>query len=612
MSFRPISVLLAAHALFIAPVLAQEWELVWSDEFDYEGLPDDTKWDYDVGGHGWGNQESQYYTANREKNARVEDGMLIIEAHKEEYNGKPYTSARLVTRGVEDWTYGRIAVRARLPSGRGTWPAIWMLPTENPYGNGSWPDNGEIDIMEHVGYDPGQVHASIHTNKYNHLLGTQRGGTITVDDAEDEFHEYSLEWTPHQLDVFVDDTHYFQYLNDGEGWSSWPYDHPFHLLLNIAVGGTWGGAEGIDDSIFPQKFEFEWVRVYDRSVDPTVTMTISPAEPEEGVQLDLEAEVSDHPGEIDFVDFMQGGGVIERVFEPPYVHTIDDMPPGCFSISARVTDMRGRPVYSDTTDVSVGNDCAQASYVIAPHHIPGTVEAEWYDLGGGGTAYYDTDAANHGDGIRQDEGVDIQITNDTDGGHNVGWIESGEWLAYTIYVDRTGIYSVDARVASPGSGGSFSLLADGVNVTNTVSVPSTGGWQDFTTITIDDVELVGGIQELRFRVWGGGFNINRFAFHLETQTNIEEQEPRFGDSVEVWPNPFKDSARIGYDVPEPGTVVLTIYDVQGRLVTTLADHYHAAGRHYGEIRGVDLPAGVYFCRLQSARGVAVRPVLRLD
>src|SRR4026208_2586222 len=169
---------LAASLLFGALPAAKsssdQWRLVWSDEFDYNGLPDPKKWSYDVGGHGWGNKELQYYTERRKENARVENGKLIIEARRDSWEGHEYTSARLVTKGKGDWTYGRFEVKAKLPSGRGTWPAIWMLPTERSYGESYWPDNGEIDIMEHVGYDPDVVHGSAHTKAYYHSINTQK------------------------------------------------------------------------------------------------------------------------------------------------------------------------------------------------------------------------------------------------------------------------------------------------------------------------------------------------------------------------------------------------------------------------------------------------------
>ena len=251
-------------ALFIIPIFtySQFDILVWADEFNYSGLPDSTKWSYDVGGHGWGNQELQYYTSKRPENARVEEGKLIIEARKEAYLDNDYTSARLVTKNKGDWTYGRIEIRAKLPQGRGTWPALWMLPTEWIYGDGGWPDVGEIDIMEHVGYDEGVIHGTIHTHDYNHMDGTQQSGQITVEDAVDTFHVYAIEWSEDKIEWYVDGDKYFTYNNNGAGWTAWPFDHPFHLIMNIAVGGTWGGAEGVDNTIFPQKLEVDYVRVY--------------------------------------------------------------------------------------------------------------------------------------------------------------------------------------------------------------------------------------------------------------------------------------------------------------------------------------------------------------
>jgi beta-glucanase (GH16 family) len=233
----------------------------WSDEFDYTGLPDSTHWSYDTGGNGWGNNEWQFYTSKRSENARVENGTLIIEARREPFEGREYTSARLVTRGKGDWKYGRIDVRARLPKGRGTWPAIWMLASTEPL---AWPDDGEIDIMEHVGFDQGLIHATVHTKKYNHVIGTQRGDTMRVNDCSEKFHVYSVQWDSATVRMFVDSTVYFTYPNEHSGYDAWPFDNPMHLLLNIAVGGNWGGAKGVDTTIWPQRMEVDYVRVYGR------------------------------------------------------------------------------------------------------------------------------------------------------------------------------------------------------------------------------------------------------------------------------------------------------------------------------------------------------------
>ncbi|HLO57504.1 MAG TPA: glycoside hydrolase family 16 protein [Bacteroidales bacterium] len=240
------------------------WKLVWSDEFDYTGLPDSTKWSYDIGGHGWGNQEREYYTGSRLENARVENGVLIIEARKEKMDTNQYTSARLISKGKQEWTYGRFEIRAKLPKGVGTWPAIWMMPAKQSYSDAFWPDNGEIDIMEHVGFNPGFIHASTHCKKYNWPAGTQRTDTIFMKDVSDAFHNYILEWGPDTMQIFLDDKLYFTSTNDRTGWEAWPFDKPFYLILNIAIGGGWGGQKGIDDSIWPQRMELEYVRVYEK------------------------------------------------------------------------------------------------------------------------------------------------------------------------------------------------------------------------------------------------------------------------------------------------------------------------------------------------------------
>ena len=245
------------------PPVDKNWKFettpVWADEFDVAGVPNTTKWGYDLGGSGWGNNELQYYT-DALANAKVENGKLVITAIKENVGGKNYTSARLVSKNKGDFLYGRIETRAKLPSGRGTWPAIWMLPTDWAYGG--WPKSGEIDIMEHVGYDPNNVVMSVHTDAYNHGIGTQKSATKLIPTAMSEFHNYRVDWTPYAVRGYIDDQLVFTFINEGKGYSTWPFDKRFHLLLNLAVGGNWGGAQGVDDTIFPAVFEIDYVRVY--------------------------------------------------------------------------------------------------------------------------------------------------------------------------------------------------------------------------------------------------------------------------------------------------------------------------------------------------------------
>ena len=247
-----------------APGVPAGWKLVWADEFNVDGLPDPAKWQYDVAFNkaGWFNRELQYYAFARPANSRVADGKLSITARKEklsdapDHGGQAYSSARLYTRGKADWTYGYFEIRARLPCGLGTWPAIWMLGQQ-----GSWPLLGEIDIMEHVGKKKGEVLGTVHTAAFNHTIGTQKGATIEVPDACDAFHNYQLRWDAEQIAIGVDGKYYFQFVNPKDGdQKKWPFSAPQYLLLNLAIGGDLGGP--VDNAIFPVTMEVDYVRVY--------------------------------------------------------------------------------------------------------------------------------------------------------------------------------------------------------------------------------------------------------------------------------------------------------------------------------------------------------------
>ena len=242
------------------------WALVWNDEFDGPALNLE-KWSYEIGGHGWGNNELQYYSDD-DSTAFIQDGKLVIRADLvpqgtgSSDNLRYFSSARLRTSGKGDWRYGRIEVKAKLALGQGIWPAIWMLPTDWMYG--VWPESGEIDIMEHVGYDPGRVHGSIHTGSYNHKINTQRGGSKLLDKISSKFYVYAIEWYEDRIDFLIDDAKYFSFQNDGKNdFNTWPFNQRFHLLINIAVGGDWPGSPD-ETTQFPTEMEVEYVRVYEK------------------------------------------------------------------------------------------------------------------------------------------------------------------------------------------------------------------------------------------------------------------------------------------------------------------------------------------------------------
>ena len=256
-----MNVSLWAFIVFASFFFESEKQLVWSDEFDSGDQPDSSNWELQIGNGcpdlcGWGNNELQFYT-DKQENARIENGFLIIEAHKNDTSG--FTSAKLVSKGA-GWKYGRIEVKARLPKGTGTWPAVWMLPVDWSYGG--WPNSGEIDIMEHVGYDQGKVHGTVHTESFNHSIGTQQGKYIELPDVSEGFHVYAIDWDEDGISFYVDDEKYNYFANTKNGYKEWPFDQPFNIILNIAVGGNWGGKEGVDPDIWPQQMVIDYVRVY--------------------------------------------------------------------------------------------------------------------------------------------------------------------------------------------------------------------------------------------------------------------------------------------------------------------------------------------------------------
>ena len=258
------------------PVTQNEYELVWSDEFRGEGKPDPEKWGYEIGYIR--NFEEQYYTDRRE-NVRLERGKLVIESRLEKIKNKDYkssqdknwrkqrklseyTSASVTSKGFGEWKYGRIEVRARLPKGLGAWSAIWMLGAN--IDEVGWVKSGEIDIMENVGFDPNFVIGTVHTEAYNYENNDPRSGKIKIAEPHDEYHNYIIEWTPGKIDFFVDEAIYYTFKNEKKTTAEWPFDQKFHLKINNAVGGTWGGRKGIDDKSFPQTMYIDYVRVYQK------------------------------------------------------------------------------------------------------------------------------------------------------------------------------------------------------------------------------------------------------------------------------------------------------------------------------------------------------------
>lgn len=235
------------------------YTMVWHDEFNSGEMPNTELWWYETGGGGWGNNELQTYVAGRQGNeilAKIDNGILHIICAK---IGSAIYSIRMNTKDA--WTYGYFEARLKLPKGKGTWPAYWMMPKNYT----TWPGDGEIDIMEEVGYHPNYVSSSIHCNAYNHSIGTQKTNEILVPTAQEDFHVYALEWTADLITTYVDGKRLFSFPNDRKGdKNTWPFNAPFYLKLNLAWGGNWGGAQGVDESCLPADYQVDYVRVFQK------------------------------------------------------------------------------------------------------------------------------------------------------------------------------------------------------------------------------------------------------------------------------------------------------------------------------------------------------------
>jgi beta-glucanase (GH16 family) len=248
-----------------ASTQGEEWELIWSDEFDGKGLPDPSKWTYDVGNWGWGNNEPQYYTDGREKNVRMEGGNLIIEAHRNDMD-EPWTSARLTTRGKTSFLYGKLEFRAKAPAGDGTWAAGWLLG-DDYRDEISWPYCGEVDILECIGKEiddetgDGINHGSCHTRAYYFKQNNHITNTIPVKDMVNTFHTYTAEWDSLEMRLYVDGEHYYTYDKTADRLE-WPFDQPQNIIINLAMGGGMGGA--IDTSLNSASFVLDYVRWYEK------------------------------------------------------------------------------------------------------------------------------------------------------------------------------------------------------------------------------------------------------------------------------------------------------------------------------------------------------------
>ncbi len=332
-----------------------QWRLVWQDEFEGVHL-NEGKWNYEIGGHGWGNNELQYYT-DRPENIYVTDGLLVIEAREERFENRSFTSGRITTKNKGDWLYGKIEVKAKLPKGKGLWPAVWMLPTDWKYGG--WASSGEIDIMELVGNDPTTVWGSLHYGgEYPNNFHTNASFVQTDStDFSDDFHLFSIEWMPGEIRWYVD-SQLYQTISEWyteQGIYPAPFDARFHLLLNVAVGGNWPGAPDSTTS-FPQRMYVDFIRVYENTLaPPKIEITYPDSSHNQfkaysniPIEVRMQSEQT-----IQHVEFFIQKKRIGKSTVSPYRYVWEHVRPGRYFLVAKVKTENGITAMSPAIEITV-------------------------------------------------------------------------------------------------------------------------------------------------------------------------------------------------------------------------------------------------------------------
>ncbi|MCX6180824.1 MAG: family 16 glycosylhydrolase [Bacteroidetes bacterium] len=595
---KSISLFTVLTLFYTSSLFSQCQVLVWADEFDSAGLPDQQKWKYQVGAGGWGNNELQYYTNARSENSRVENGNLIIEARKEAYKGSQYTSARISSKFAI--TYGRVEMRAQLPHGRGTWAAMWMYPNGTSYGNGGWPDNGEIDIMEYVGHDSNVVHASVHSNAYNWKNKNVKTNWQKSPGLESGFHIYALEWDTLKMDFYIDNIKYMSVTNDNSGWQSWPFDKDFHLILNMAIGGSWGGEKGVDNTIFPAKYVIDYVRMYS-----------SP-----GTYLPIAGPTKVFSDSVYTYSVPKNDGDVFHWTLPVDASIVGIADSNVIKVKWGAAD--GKVIlkvdktcgtFADTLLVYVYDTLLQTSFAVEPWPIPGRIQSEDFDKGGKGRAYYDNSAGNTGSSVyRAGEDVDLEKCMDADSSQNLGWVADGEWLEYSVDVDSSAYYNFNFRVASISEGGAVHIEMNGVDVTGKILIPNTGGWQTWQTKKVFYKALTKGKQFMRLVIETGGFNLNYIDVTKGTTSDVGI-ENNVMNAVAVYPNPVESTVLVSCALLSNEDVKLSVCNSLGQEVY-VKNYVSPTKTFKTELSLSQLPAGIYFLSILQADKIYVAKIFK--
>lgn len=544
------------------------WTMVYGDEFNTDGKPDPAKWTVEARPKGWINGEQQVYTDTTHDNAQIRNGQLIITGKRDYPTGDstaPWSSARVISQNKMDFKYGKVEVRAKLPRARGSWPAIWLMPTSSAYG--AWPRSGEIDIMEHVGNNFGTVLSTVHTQNNNWTNGGHLSATKKIMDADSVFHVYALEWSPDSLRFTYDGVKCYTYVNPHTDWKDWPFDQKFHVILNVAIGGGMGGS--ITPADWPDSMTIDYVRIYQKGLGTPVldTVMLSPADIKfvAGKQQQYTAKAYDQNGQtmaITPVWNITGNG---NSITTGGLATLDTS--GIITATATVNGI--------TKSASTYANLRIPNY----KPIPAKIQAELFD---------------------NSNSCCTEPVSDTGGGLNVSYIGAGTWFEYDIAVPPGNMdYRIQFRVAV-STATSLKIQLDSVTL-QTVNLPVSGGWQNWATVTSAPITLSPGNQTIRIYSNASGWNFNWLSFVQDSAAARTAYVPPVpvivkDEKLRVYPNPTWGQLTI--DLQGKNYKTLTLLDIQGNVI-----------RQWGVRTGEKqitrdlgfLPAGTYFLRFDRQK-----------
>jgi len=652
--------LLIHHVTF-----SQCLELVWSDEFDYTGLPDPNKWTFETGGN-WYNNELQYYRDGT-NNAEVMNGKLVITAKEESFGGNDYTSARMITfQNGGYWQYGKVEARIKLPYGQGIWPAFWMLGKN--FETVPWPACGEIDIMEMIGGGDNDktIHGTAHWEDYN-SNHAYVGGSKTLSSGiyADDFHVFSMEWNAQQIKWFMDGIQYYSLDISSQDKSE--FDAEFFIILNVAVGGDWPGNPDAT-TVFPQTMEIDYVRVYSsenylKIVGPDEVYSAEqdllyqlPYDPgssyswsvpagaeittpvdsnavsvnwgcEEGTiacnittacgnyELEYPVKLKEYQitGDHFFTDNQTGMAYsVPELSGNTYTWFV---PPGATITSGQGTHsiLLDMGTEEGQVKVEIENVCGKdtlVKHLLHPGQYPYPDPMKPHILPG---TIYPVEFDYGGDGVAYHDNTAVNQGNasrqdeyvDTewnDGGETIGYVLTGEWLEYTIQVDTPGVYFTELRVSSDmTTPGPMKILINGEDRLGNIPISYTGGWSSFVSIFPGQIQLYASDTLLRYEIVSGGFNIGRLRIVSYDPSLVREVSP---DMIRIFPNPATDLVTVA----SPEVIhKIEIITLSGELVVMLSvDDYSSSFSVYG------LKPGIYALRITTNVGKQMlRKIIKL-